>query len=133
MKKLICIVLTLLVVALANTQPAYAVRGGNFGHGGGHFGHSGGHVGVGVFLGPGFWGPGWWGPYPYYPYYPYYNPQVIVQEPQSDIYVQPAPQQEGPHYWYFCTDPQGYYPNVKKCPKGWMKVIPPANPPEEEE
>lgn len=125
MKKLICIVLTLVVVIMANSLPAYAARGGHFGHGGGH---------VGVFIGPGFGGAGWWGSYPYYPYYPYYAaPPVIIQQPQSDMYVQPAPQAEETQYWYFCPDPQGYYPNVKKCPKGWMKVVPPANPPAGEE
>lgn len=133
MKKLIRIALALCMVLLVNTLPANAARGGHGGHGG-HFGHGGGHVNFGVTVGPGWWGPGWWGPgwdpYPYYSHYP--RTPVIVQQPPTE-YVQPAPQAEEPYYWYFCPDPQGYYPYVKKCPKGWMKVVPPTDPPEGEE
>ena len=69
-------------------------------------------------------GWGWWGPafvggavvgaalaWPYYPYpYAYAQPQVYAE-----------PQQE---YWYYCKDPQGYYPYVASCPGGWMRVAP---------
>lgn len=126
MQKVMRIVLVLMVALMVHALPADA-RGGHGGRGGGH---GGGHVRVGVFLGPGVWWPGWWGPY--YPYYPYYPPQVVVRE-QPEIYVQPAPQAEEPRYWYYCREPQGYYPDVNKCPKGWMKVVPPANPGEGEE
>src|SRR5215470_15294259 len=62
-----------------------------------------------VPLGP-YWGPYYWEPYPYY-----YPPPVVVTPPP--IYVQPAPQTPSPPppastYWYYCEDPQGYYPNV---------------------
>lgn len=129
MKKVMGIVLALIVVAMTISQPAHADRGRHGGHGGGH---GGGHIGL--FVGPGWWGPGWWGPYPYYPYYPYYYspPPVIVEQP-SDIYVQPAPSAEENLYWYYCKDPQGYYPTVKRCPDGWMKVVPPSQPPEKGE
>lgn len=120
MQTVIRILLAVMVVLMVNALPAHAARGGH-GHG-----HGGGRVGVGVYVGPGWWGPGWWGPYPYYP------PRVIVEQP-PEIYVQP-PQSEEPRYWYYCPDPQGYYPEVKRCPKGWMKVVPPADvTPEEEE
>ncbi len=79
----------------------------------------------GVWVGPG-WGP-WWGPpYPYYS-----EPSAVVQEMQP-AYVEPAPQQEQDYYWYFCRKPEGYYPYVKKCPGGWLKVVPPAPQDEEE-
>jgi hypothetical protein len=82
-------------------------------------GHS--HVYGGLWV-----GPGWIEPYPYYsyPYYPYYRePPIIVQQP--DVYVQPAPAPtQQPTYWYYCKDPQGYYPYVKQCPTGWLKVVP---------
>ena len=126
MKRSMSMILALTVVLLALALPASADRGGRIGHGG-----HGGRVGIGLYV-----GPGWW-PYPaypyYYPYYPYYyqQPPVIVQEP-PEIYVQPAPTEQG-EYWYFCPDPKGYYPDVKKCPKGWLKVVPPTNPPEGEE
>ena len=80
------------------------------------------HVHGGIWIGP-VWGPGWWGPpYPYYPYYA--PPPVVVQQPSHEIYVQPEPQSEEPSYWYFCPNPQGYYPYVQQCPNGWMKVVP---------
>jgi hypothetical protein len=124
MRKVMRIVLALIVVIMAVSQPAYADRGR---HGGWH-----GHARVGVFVGPGWWGPGWspgwWGPYPYYPP----RSPVIVEQP-AEIYVQPAPAAEAPRYWYFCKDPQGYYPAVKRCPDGWMKVVPPSPPADEEE
>ncbi len=126
MKAVMRIVLAMLVLIMANGLPAHADRGGH------------GHVGVGVAIGPGWWGypypayPAY--PYPYYPYYPYYYPEPpIIVEKQPDTYIYQAPQAEEPQYWYFCKDPEGYYPYVKKCPKGWLKVIPPENPPEEEE
>ena len=117
MKTLARIIFAILVVFLIGSLPgssAYA-RGGHGGHGG--------HVGVGVWLGPG-WGPGWWGPY-YYPYYyPYYQASPIVIEQEPETYAQPSQQAEQPTYWYYCKDPQGYYPYVKQCPGGWMKVVP---------
>jgi len=86
---------------------------------------------VSVFFGPGvvvpfgpFWGPYWepyWTPYPY--------PPVIVAPPPP-VYVQPAPpaaaQPPPPSYWYYCENPQGYYPYVQQCPGGWQQV--PARP-----
>ncbi len=74
-------------------------------------------------------GPWWWGPYPYYPYYgyPYYYsapPVVVQQSPPAYVQQQPAPQQ--PSYWYYCPNPQGYYPYVKDCSVGWMTVVPPS-------
>lgn len=83
------------------------------------------HFRGGVWIGPG-WGPGWWGaPYGYgYPYYPA-PPVVIQQQPQEYIH-QPAPaaEPEQRSYWYYCKEAKGYYPYVKKCPGGWMKVVP---------
>lgn len=122
MRKFMRIILALMIVLMASSVPAQADRGRH-----GHGGH--GRVGIGVFVGPGLWWPGWWGPYPYYPYYP---PPVIV-EPPTDLYVQPAPQADENRYWYYCKESQGYYPTVKKCPGGWMKVVPPAPQPEGEE
>lgn len=123
MKRILHIVLALVVLVLLNAIPADADRGGRIVR------HGGGHGSFGLYV-----GPGWWWPYPYYyPYYPYYQqPPVVVEQP-PEIDVQPAPRADENQYWYYCPDPQGYYPGVKKCPKGWLKVIPPANPPEGEE
>jgi hypothetical protein len=134
MKKAICLVLVVLVLLFVSTMPGYAVDRGAWHGGSGHHGggerHGGGSWHGSIWIGPGWgeWGPWWWGP-PYYPYYyPYYpeTPAVIQQQPP--VYVQP----EEEYYWYFCQNPQGYYPYVKKCPGGWLKVIPPAPPDEEE-
>ncbi|MGO9379130.1 MAG: hypothetical protein ACLPN1_09060 [Dissulfurispiraceae bacterium] len=90
--------------------------------------HGGWHGGWSVNLG--WWGPGWgygWG-YPYYPYYSYpypyyYQPTVIQQQP---AYSSPAPEEQ--NYWYFCTQPEGYYPYIKRCPSGWLRVVPSNKP-----
>ena len=126
MKKGVCLVLVVLVLLFAITIPGYARDGGTF-HGGGHF-HGG------IWFGPGWggWGPWWWGSPYYYPYYPYYPEQPVVIQQQPPAYVEPSPQPEEQYYWYFCQDPEGYYPYIKKCHKRWLKVIPPAPPDEEE-
>lgn len=72
-------------------------------------------------------GPEWYGHTYVYPYPYYVDPPIIVQQP--DVYVVPAPQQAPPRtepafYWYYCQNPPGYYPYVKTCPEGWMKVVP---------
>jgi len=120
-------------IFIALAAMALIVAGSTLGEGRRGHGHPGGHFSVGVFAGPG-WGPGWGYPYyPSYPYYPYYSgPPVVVQQ-QPETYIQKAPQDEQPIYWYFCKDPEGYYPYVKKCPKGWLKVLPSPSPEGEEE
>ncbi len=66
----------------------------------------------------------WWGP----PYaYAYPAPPVIVQPPP--VYEQAAPPAPSPTYWYYCPNPQGYYPYISQCPSGWMRVVPPSSPP----
>lgn len=77
--------------------------------------------------------------YPYgweYPYsypYPYYNPPVIVVPPeqpaQPQPYMQQQPQQPTQQYWYFCRNPEGYYPYIRECPGGFLQVVPQTVPP----
>jgi hypothetical protein len=99
-------------------------------HGHGYYGGSRWHGGTRVFIGgsfgwwgwPAWWGPGWWGaPYPYYSYYPYYSAPPVA--------VQPAPAPPVQDYWYYCQDAGAYYPYVKECPGGWIKVVPSPAPP----
>jgi hypothetical protein len=89
---------------------------------------------VGVGIGP-VWGP--WYPYPVgypYPYaypYPYpAAPAVLPAPPAQTVYVE-NPQAAAPapaaNTWYFCRNPQGYYPYVKQCSGAWEPV--PAQPP----
>jgi hypothetical protein len=108
-------------------------------HGGGNGSYHGGWNGSyhGGWHGP-YYG-GWHGPYhtwgwgttvvlgPFWYPYPYYQAApVIVQQPPA-VYAQPEPQQD--NYWYYCPNPQGYYPYIKSCPGGWMKVVPEVTPP----
>ena len=78
---------------------------------------------------------------PYYPsryYYPpyYYPPAVVTVPSEPPVYVErgetaePAPPASAS--WYYCADPQGYYPYVERCPGGWQAVPPrPPAAPEE--
>ena len=36
----------------------------------------------------------------------------------------PVPSEPQQSYWYYCQDPQGYYPYVRNCPGGWQQVLP---------
>lgn len=70
-----------------------------------------------------------WYPSPYYSYpyyYPYYPPVVTVPT-EPPVYIErdpPRQQPLSPGYWYYCTNPEGYYPYVKECPYGWRQVDP---------
>jgi hypothetical protein len=112
------------IVALAS-NPAMAGGRGHGGHGGhGNWGGHGhhGHWRSGVSLHLGF--PLFW---PHYA--PVYYPQPVVVAPapqvvyveQAQVPVAPPPEQQ---YWYYCGNPQGYYPSVQACPSGWQKVLP---------
>lgn len=52
--------------------------------------------------------------------------QVPAPAPMPPAVQAPAPAPES--YWYYCADPQGYYPYVKSCPLGWQKVAPSVPP-----
>ena len=98
--------------ALPLSNPAHAAHGGGGGfHGGGFHGgdfhgdrgfhgwHGGGHGlwwgGLGLGLGLGL--------YPYYGYYGYSQPYAA-------------------QYWYYCSNPAGYYPQVMQCNTAWQTV-----------
>ncbi|MGD0236098.1 MAG: hypothetical protein ABSC55_16385 [Syntrophorhabdales bacterium] len=71
-----------------------------------------------------FWGGAFFGAALAYPYYAY--PYRYYGYPYPYAYAQPPvyntePQQD---YWYYCQNPQGYYPYVTQCPGGWMRVVP---------
>jgi hypothetical protein len=93
-------------------------------------------------FGFGFWDPWWgWGPADYWGYYPYYYPPYDpayyaappVPPPQAPGYAPSAgaPAQAvgapPPQYWYYCDNPQGYYPYVQNCGSSWRQVA--ATPP----
>jgi len=115
-------------------------QGGSGWHGGGswHGGHFGGsRAHFGVFLGaplfPYYTAPSYY--YPPYYYSPnyyspnYYYPQAVTDPAYAPAYVErgtvqaaPAPAQA--NWWYYCADAKGYYPYVRECPGGWVRVSP---------
>ena len=144
--RIILMLSAIFFVAVSSPMDAWGAHGGwGHGHGGWHYGgHYGWHYGWGYHGGyypywhyPYYWG---WGgvylgwPYVGWPYgvyagspyvgWPYYPPAVTeAPEPYT------APDQQQPAYWYYCQNPQGYYPYVKSCPGGWIPVVPDATPP----
>ena len=92
-------------------------------------GHRGDHARLGFYLGVPLAVP-----YFYPPTY-YYGPRVYYPEPLAMAPAAPAyyMQQDNAAsaappggYWYYCRDPQGYYPQVQQCPTPWQQV--PAQP-----
>ena len=121
-KMTFAIVTALLVLAL----PLAALAGNGHGHGNTRV-----YIGGSFWLGPPAWGPayygpGYWGPRYYYPPPPYYAPAPVIVQ-QTPQYVERA--QADADYWYYCENPRGYYPYVRTCPGGWMRVVPDTVPP----
>jgi len=83
-----------------------------------------GHAHSRVFIGVPIWRPLYY-PVPYYYYYPYYYPPVAATPALPPDYIEQGNGQAAQsNYWYYCTNPEGYYPYVKECPGGWQKVVP---------
>ncbi len=96
---------------------------GGWGYGRGGYGYGFGGLGFGLGLG---YGLGYYGGAYYPPYYPY-PPAVITAPATPPVYIQQSPpvaQQYPNGYWYYCTNPEGYYPYIKECPNGWQQVNP---------
>ena len=140
MKKITVACLVIVLIGPITSNYVWARGGGGYGggYGGGHYG--GGHYGGGWGYGHGgsygrssfgiyFGAPFYSYPYYGYPYqYPYYYPPAVVTVPVTPpVYIQqspPAAQQNAPGYWYYCNNPEGYYPYIKECPNGWQQVEP---------
>lgn len=149
MRKISFLFLALAFFAMASNKAAWAHSSSNYFYGYGYF-PDGYSFGLGTTLGYPYYGYGgyrnrFYGnfsfgyPYYYRPYYrPYYyggymqfpySPSVIVVPSSPPVYIQqPSTTQSAPtpetNYWYYCEEPAGYYPYVKKCPGGWIKVAP---------
>ena len=89
-----------------------------------HIHHS--HASFGITFGAPLWA---YPPSPFY--YPYSSPpyyaypqQTIVIQPSPTQYIQKNESDNTDSYWYYCSDPKGYYPYVPKCNANWQKVIP---------
>lgn len=95
--------------------------------------------------GAGYWGPGYWGPrvvittpgvvgpWPYgwsgaypVPYAVPYGVPYAMPYATPPVVVSAAPAAAAPEtsFWYYCSQPAGYYPYVKDCSQPWMKVVP---------
>ena len=136
--RLMCLVIVLLGIIPSSTW----ARGGHHHH---HY-RGWGSFGLGLGLGYGLGGYGYrgfggyrWG-YPgyrfgyggyYSPYYAY--PPVVAVPSTPPVYIQQGTEQQSgaelpDNYWYYCRKPEGYFPHVRKCPDGWMKVVPQLSP-----
>ncbi|MBI5556905.1 MAG: hypothetical protein HY885_04655 [Deltaproteobacteria bacterium] len=114
-------ILIVVLLIICSTQVAWA-RWRGHGHGHGWRGN------VDIFIGPPLLG---WRYYPP-PYYYDYPPPYYLSPPPPSVYIERAPAEpvapEPQSYWYYCPDPQGYYPSVRECPGGWLKVLPQTQP-----
>jgi hypothetical protein len=109
-----------------------AIVAGNAWAGSGHHhqGHSRASIGFSIG-GPLYWpayGPSWHGGWPAYgpgwygdPYYRYGAPVMVQVEPP--VYVERGDPTVKPK-WYYCSNPQGYYPYVTQCSTDWRPVVP---------
>ena len=132
---------TVILIALTAALVTSTARAGG-GHGHGHHHHGG--VRIGAFIGGPVLGLSYYGypsygygsgnaPYGYAPY-GYYGPAATVI---TTLATQPAyveqnststsgnPSSLTPEGdWYYCSNPDGYYPYVKLCASGWQRVPP---------
>lgn len=63
--------------------------------------------------------------------YPAYYPYAAADPVDVTVYSQAAPASPvvpANQYWYYCTDPAGYYPYVQNCSKAWLQVVPQNDP-----
>jgi hypothetical protein len=95
--------------------------------------HHGHRSHFGVFIGapwPWYHPPPW--NYPPAYYYDDYYPRTVIVPSSPSQYIERSEEDSGSApasgYWYYCRNPDGYYPYVKECPGGWQKV-PPQPPP----
>lgn len=119
-------------------RPPYYGRGGYYGHG--WHDHDDDDWNVGIVVNPFLFGS-WYYPGPYYPYYspyyyppsPYYYPGAVTVPATPPVYIERGESEEpqASASWYYCADPQGYYPYVKQCKGAWQPVAP--RPPEASE
>lgn len=112
------LIASLCILGLASNA-AWAGGGHHGGHG--HWGGGHWHSGISLYIGAPFFWPNYYAPV----YYP--QPVVVAPAPQV-VYIEQAQAPIAPppvqQYWYYCANPQGYYPSVQQCSAGWQKVLP---------
>lgn len=57
-----------------------------------------------------------------FPYPDPYMPPELVMPQQPAVSVSPPNQPAPNQYWYYCSQPQGYYPYTPQCQVPWQKV-----------
>jgi hypothetical protein len=87
-----------LVIALLGLKTSNSVWAREEGGHGGGFGVNRKHYSRGL---------GYYGSFNNFPYVYL----LLIPQPQTN-------------YWYYCQDPEGYYPDVDVCPDGWQQVAP---------
>jgi hypothetical protein len=48
----------------------------------------------------------------------------VKECPVGWLSLDPQPEGQEPGYWYYCSNPAGYYPYVRQCSTLWQKVVP---------
>src|SRR5499427_10271247 len=99
--------LSAMVLGAAASAPAFA------------WGHT--RFSFGVVIGAPF--------YPWYPPYYYYPPPVVAVPAAPTTYIErgsppAASSRSSSSYWYYCEASKTYYPYVKECSGGWLRVVP---------
>ena len=135
------IMLAIIAAGSLAAAPAWAERGRGHGHGGGHFWgpFAGFLLGSAIVYSATQPRAVYFGPQvSYWPYGPantvgptYYVDPIYVAPPLASIPPPPPGASQvsalgmpGSEWWYFCKDPNGYYPYVRECQSGWEKVSP---------
>jgi hypothetical protein len=142
MKKIRLIGILFVLFSLMSSECAFAWRGGAYGGGyrggwgggyrggwgggyrggwgGGYYGGWGGGFYPGIGYGVGFGGP-------FYSSWNYPATVVVPVQTTPPVYIQQTPVQSNTlpaNFWYYCSNPKGYYPYVRTCPGGWQQVAP---------
>ncbi len=140
MKKITVACLAIVLIGLVTSTAVWS-RDRGYGGGRHHSGHSRGGYGVrrhgsGFQGGYGYRnhygnsGSGFYFKAPIYAYQrrqaPSYPPTVIAVPVTPPVYIQqpPVAQQYPENYWYYCNNPEGYYPHIKDCRSNWQQVKP---------
>lgn len=144
MKRNMTVAVVIFLLALLASSVAWAggsSHGRGFSHHGQrHHGHHHSRARVDIIIGAPLAGSWYYRTHPGYyaqpPYYAYSYPPAIAMQSSPPVYIERGDQQDEkqdqlqlqqpPGHYYYCTDPQGYYPYVRACPRGWEQV--PAQP-----
>lgn len=138
------IALSAILLLICSLYSGIIYAHGHSGYYGGHHRGFYGHSGFGFYFGVPLYSyprsyyspPSYYSPYLNQPSY-YYPPAVLTVPSTPPVYIHqdpPAVQsssvpQYPPGYWYYCDNPEGYYPSVADCPQGWLQVNPiPSSP-----